>query len=209
MQNKIFIYRSINKQKHTQYCTLYGFPCSWEKQEKVKQRKDCSQKKFGNSFVKFQKWHPSTNQGNERKEKARHTRTQPRQLVSSFCFFLKSFSCKHSLFCSKSHRIGSNHKKYVIVNTCYDDTRMTSPTSTSSAQRKKKPNKQKTLHRFGENWVQVPLMFTMLVKMELLQKTRCYCVCVKVNDNILVGFLMFFFFLLLSGNNFSGKIMAN
>lgn len=195
MQNKIFIYRSINKQRHTQYCILHGFSCSWEKQEKVKQRKDCSQKKFGNSFVKFQKWHPSTNQGKERKEKAHHTHTQPRQLVSSWvCFFLKSFSCKHSLFCSKSHRIGSNHKRYVIVNTCYDDTRMTSPTSTLSAENKNKKNGPQVQERFGKNRVQVPLMFTILVKMELLQKTRRYCVCVKVNNNILVGFLMCFFF---------------
>lgn len=43
MQNKISIYKSINKQRHNQgqFCILHGF-VFWGKVGKVKQRIDCS-----------------------------------------------------------------------------------------------------------------------------------------------------------------------
>lgn len=62
MQNKILIYKSINKQIHNQgqFCIL-GF-VFLGKVGKVKERRD---------FCQYGKWHPSTVQGNKTKHKTK------------------------------------------------------------------------------------------------------------------------------------------
>lgn len=115
IQKKIFIYRSINKQRHTWFCILHGFCVLGEsRKSKTKQKKAAVRKSLETLLLDW-KMAPGTSSGEPKEGKARHTHTQPRQLVSSF----EPFSCKHSLFVRTE--TGSKHKRYVIVNTWYDD----------------------------------------------------------------------------------------
>lgn len=86
---------------------------------------------------------PGTSSGERKEGKARHTHTQPHQLVSSY----EPFSCKHSLFLRTES--GSKHKRYVIVNTCYDDDDTDNRSNINLISLKKKERK-KRVHRFGK-----------------------------------------------------------
>lgn len=87
---------------------------------------------------------PGTSSGEQTEGKARHTRTRPHQLVSS----IEPFSCKHSLFVRTEW--GSKHKRYVIVNTCYDDddTDDRSNINLINFKKKKKGREVGEVHRF-------------------------------------------------------------
>lgn len=108
---------------------------------------------------------PGTSSGERKEGKARHTHTQPHQLVSSY----EPFSCKHSLFLRTES--GSKHKRYVIVNTCYDDDDTDNRSNINLISLKKRKEKKGSTG-LG-NSVQGPLTFTIPVKMLQLQTTRC------------------------------------
>lgn len=143
---------------------------------------------------------PEHKSGERKKRKSTsHTYTTTPAGFQFVCFFLSHFLVNTAFFVqnlTESGQITKGTSLSTLATTTHGRPVQHRPHQLKK--KKQKKNGPQVQERFGKNWLQVPLMFTMLVKMELLQKTRCYCVCVKVNNNILVGFLMFFFFFNLS-----------
>lgn len=131
---------------------------------KQNQKKKTAVRKSLETLLLDWKMAPGTSSGERKEGKARHTHTQPHQLVSSY----EPFSCKHSLFLRTES--GSKHKRYVIVNTCYDDDTDNRSNINLISLKKRKEKKGST--GLG-NSVQGPLTFTIPVKMLQLQTTRC------------------------------------
>lgn len=144
------------------------------KQSKTKQKKEKKKRlqleKVWKLFVRLKNGTRHDFRATRGGGKARHTLTQAHQLVSS----LETFSCKRSLFVCTEW--GSKHKRFVIVNTCYDhdDTDNRSHINLTKLQKNQKKKQGST--GLG-NSIQGSLTFTIPVKKLQLQATRRCCFC--------------------------------